>query len=67
MTVAIPRTRKAALPKKAALQEILALIDQRAPTGNDGQPVRWLTPQEYDDLLGDIYTLAADALGIPLE
>jgi len=65
--IVIPRTtpkkRKSALPKKAALQEIVSLIDEYAPTDDDGQPIKRLTPQEYDELLNDIYTLAADALG----
>ncbi len=57
----------AKLPKADALREIMALIDLRAPTDANGNPINLLSPLEYDTLLNDIYVLAADALGVPLE
>jgi hypothetical protein len=65
--VAVRKRTRGKLPKKDALLEIMTLIDERAPTDEQGNPTRWLTPQAYDTLLNDIYVLAADALGVPLK
>ncbi len=69
MTVATPvivltrrsRTRRRRSVKADALRRIMALIDDRAPTDDLGQPTVWLTPSGYAALLGDIRRTAEAA------